>query len=1195
MKDKHSSGGPAVKQQSKKTRLTRAQKKAQKNATLPVHKRPIICLPDRAGRHPLFRALGIICRALVIWLATAGLAIFVSDALQFGAGHGIIFLTALCTVSAVMLFLHSWVGKIISCVGTVGAIGAIAALKTQLLLEIIPYSFIGMYNATLDRLYRVGYLTYTRFKVNISASILTPEEDLVVAGVCVLTVLIGILFTVCLAKRVQLVPPAILATSLLVFILTFNIYSNKVGSNLGIALLIVSFASVLCMGAYDRLYHKKNDKRYDNGLSLFEDSDRPVLPAAYVEEMAARADRQKNRSELRRKRRTHTVTVEDEISDYFSTGSRSDKKKASKEAAKAEKAARREMMRKVRRVQKYDRATQEARTAMSGFAAAAAMLICLLAIALPALMVKGNFSTIDTIDEKVSLVRDYVTALLRGDDEALDRLEYGADKDNFEPHSTDLEQLEFTGKQIFFVRSRYNSNLYLRGWIGTDYEDGAWLAVDEETLNQYHDLFGEDASPAEDMKYNFYHYMLPELVDDLGSDIGTGTPEFYLNRFKSNLDYGFVGTMVSLRRVNSPSTLTYFPSSYVTRYGLYQFNSVEPHDLTFVNYYDGLYTGRNFDKSGVSYATIAYAPVMTNRFWIQNQANLQAAYNLHKEALLPYTAIRYYEDGTVSSQVELEVIELGNTLAFRYTVEERGKEDITWIFYHNAEDCQELRFDAGTGQSSRRYIIQTACGELTIDLDGRKVIATGVENTTVGVNLWQQYDQNYTDEQRSELLEHLVTERDYSDFIYETYTATSGSDALKALAQTIRGQAHTETTEVVTEEIPDDPETPEDDSYTKTNRVTVNVPADVSRADERNSSDADVYMQRDLLVRNVIDYIITEQACSYTLTPDLSAVDNSLDGVENFLFNTKEGYCVQYASAAALLLREMNIPVRYVEGYVASGLSKLPGQDFVYEGYVLDRQAHAWIEVYFDGVGWIQYETTPQYYIGLYGTSEAVSSTPDTPADTETETETTPAAPIETETESEDESDSDSGSETDEDDSAAITRGGLIALGVIVGLVAILVLLRAIASTARQAEDRRQSVAIQVLESGFGQNTSPEDRREMALSMTDAIHDLLAILDLSPEPGEFREAYAERLSADLAATAVKTVRGADTQTAAEKLADLPNVRMAMDGMAAEEFGHGMTIAEMKTVAALYLYLHAEVRRRISPTRRMKLRYIQHKI
>ena len=71
----------------------------------------------------------------------------------------------------------------------------------------------------------------------------------------------------------------------------------------------------------------------------------------------------------------------------------------------------------------------------------------------------------------------------------------------------------------------------------------------------------------------------------------------------------------------------------------------------------------------------------------------------------------------------------------------------------------------------------------------------------------------------------------------------------------------------------------------------------------------------------------------------------------------KMGY---YVATAAEAFRAYGIPTRYVEGYYlsgddihseASGINKLTGAD-----------AHAWVEVYFDGVGWLSLDVTPGYY-----------------------------------------------------------------------------------------------------------------------------------------------------------------------------------------------------------------------------------------
>ena len=1165
----------------------KAAKKAAKNVVLPIHKRPIVCPPDKAGRGPLFRYGGLICRALVVWLAAAGLVIFIASALEFGVPNLAIFLASLFVVALGMIFRLGRIGKLITVLAAGGTVGGLIALNPRMPVDLF-YGILSMYNAALDRLYKVGYLTYVQYKVEIGTN--TPHEELMILGACLLTVLISVLFTACFVKKVRIIPPAIVATTFLVVLLTFNIYSNRIESNLGITLVIVSFASMLVMAAYDRLYHGKDLKNCDTELKLFQDSDRPALPPEYEQAQAERAARKKAKADMRKKRREKAVTVEDELTDYFGTKKKKPKKKekiTDPKVKKERKAARRAMMKQVRAVKAYDRVTEQSRTAMGGYAAAAVLLACLIAIALPAIFIKGNFNTIDAIDEKMELARNYVTALLRGDDDELDRLEYKADGDNFVPHSTALEQLEFTGKQMFYIQARYNMNYYLRGWIGTDYESGAWLAVNEETLATYQSLFGKESSPSEELKYDFYHYMKPELVDD-----PTYT-ENLLGKYKGNQAYGFMNLLVSLRRVNSPDTLTYFPATFDPNYGLMEYASTNDHKLTFVNYFDGLYTGRKWHENGLSYATMTYAAIMTDDQWIVRQAALQAAYNLQKEALLARSGYYTTGDGGVNSYLTLMTEEQRNGLTlFMYTYKRGGTERI-WRFWHDTDSVDR--------DAERNYVITTPYGTLTLKMDGSKIIGTNVTdvgseyldsiNTPVDVNLVDAYDRGMTDEEREALMDFINTEKAYGDFVYQTYLDLTDSAYIKELAAAIKAQAHTEEVKITEELVPDDPETPEDDSFTLQHKEIINVPTDVTLAAVRNASDPTVYIQRDLLVRNVIDYIIDEMGCEYTITPDLSTVDPTLDGVENFLQNTKEGYCVQFASAAALILRELGIPVRYVEGYIGNDLSKISRDDFVYGAYVRDYQAHAWIEVYFDGVGWIQYETTPQYYVGMYGVGNTAGSTPSTPVLPEDETDT-PDDPYEPETDEWDTDEAETSEETENDEdrvAAEVTRASLIALGVIIGLAAVVAIISLIVSRARAAEDHRQSVAAQILESGFGANTNEADRRELALEMVDSVTNLLSLYDLSPKPGEFREAYADRLTAEL------TDAPAEGKKPKPRANPLPNLYVVMEGISAEEFGHGMSIPEMKQTAAFYLFLHDEVRRRLAFPERFKLRYFKRKI
>lgn len=89
------------------------------------------------------------------------------------------------------------------------------------------------------------------------------------------------------------------------------------------------------------------------------------------------------------------------------------------------------------------------------------------------------------------------------------------------------------------------------------------------------------------------------------------------------------------------------------------------------------------------------------------------------------------------------------------------------------------------------------------------------------------------------------------------------------------------------------------------------------------------------------------------------------DFAEYFMFTQKKGYCVHFATAATLMFRAAGIPARYVEGYIIpqsayNGLT--PDADGNYDITLTDAQAHAWVEVFDDELGWTVYDATPGYY-----------------------------------------------------------------------------------------------------------------------------------------------------------------------------------------------------------------------------------------
>ncbi len=77
------------------------------------------------------------------------------------------------------------------------------------------------------------------------------------------------------------------------------------------------------------------------------------------------------------------------------------------------------------------------------------------------------------------------------------------------------------------------------------------------------------------------------------------------------------------------------------------------------------------------------------------------------------------------------------------------------------------------------------------------------------------------------------------------------------------------------------------------------------------------------------------------------------DAVDYFLFDLQRGYCNYYATAMVVLARAAGLPARLVTGY-SSGIFDEASHRFV----VVAANAHAWAEIYFPGIGWVEFEPT---------------------------------------------------------------------------------------------------------------------------------------------------------------------------------------------------------------------------------------------
>lgn len=109
-------------------------------------------------------------------------------------------------------------------------------------------------------------------------------------------------------------------------------------------------------------------------------------------------------------------------------------------------------------------------------------------------------------------------------------------------------------------------------------------------------------------------------------------------------------------------------------------------------------------------------------------------------------------------------------------------------------------------------------------------------------------------------------------------------------------------------------------------------------------------------------------------TYDVRASGSGAQALSRFLLRDRTGYCEQFAGAMAVMARLLNIPARVSIGY--TGGTKIGN-----EWTVRTHDAHAWPELFFDGIGWLRFEPTPTGAAGQGTAQVPLYSLPVTPTD----------------------------------------------------------------------------------------------------------------------------------------------------------------------------------------------------------------------
>lgn len=446
--------------------------------------------------------------------------------------------------------------------------------------------------------------------------------------------------------------------------------------------------------------------------------------------------------------------------------------------------------------------------------------------------------------------------------------------------------------------------------------------------------------------------------------------------------------------------------------------------------------------------------------------------------------------------------------------------------YSCASYIYDMKRDDLAGVLEAESICFDALGELSVkykkgsdspELESK--YKNAFENALIYYDIGERYINDMNAEERALVDGVIAEEQKYRAWVYENYTSSGASEEIKALS----------------------------------------------------SSLVSPYEKRHDMVMAVIRYL-TGDDFTYTLTPK-DPEDREKSVLETFLFDTKEGYSNHFTASAFLLLREAGIPVRFAEGYIARGWFDGYGNDVVakYTSFVFDENAHTWIEVYYDGIGWIPYETTPIYADEMYGTDK-----------------TEPSGNAGGQTEPEDNESSDREIETlptvipEEEEETEISplekfRWLLIALAVFLVLhAAFSVIAGVIRKRAMAVVDRKYQMIADAKNDSVFRDKS-RDKKEIERFLIDNIFMILKNTGVGPEKGELLSEFAERITGDFSGISTK---------------DPVHI---MNCIRRSEFGGALSFAELSDLAEFTSDITVSLYSGLSPLKKLQLRYLKHVI
>ena len=327
---------------------------------------------------------------------------------------------------------------------------------------------------------------------------------------------------------------------------------------------------------------------------------------------------------------------------------------------------------------------------------------------------------------------------------------------------------------------------------------------------------------------------------------------------------------------------------------------------------------------------------------------------------------------------------------------------------------------------------------------------------------------------------------------------------------------------------------------------------------------SDIYTLADKTARYL------SERCEYTLDPQGYSVYGSY--VSQFLNTARNGYCVQFATAGALMLRSLGIPTRYVDGYIAGNMD-YNGTTFSCK--VLDSNAHAWIEVYVKGYGWMTFEMTAPMMSGMYSRTTPTLDPVTEPVyvtTTDTDTETTNAPHTTTGTDTKDNDDTTPGDTTTEELTPFIS-GDAKRILIIIGasLLGVIVISSVIYLYLKKTNGRKKKLNETIEKAAAGESADPESDID---KISAYIKLMLSKIDIVRNENELMTDFARRVDEETGITTFAPAADACQKNAFGHCAD------ENDAKAAAEYAKKLRIHVLGKLSGAEKFYYVSLRKLI---------------